>query len=198
MQVLADVIDTQRPRRIERGSAALGRVWSVHFFPYGGDRCAALYDDITPRKQAEESLRTSARRQAYLLRLADALRPLHDAAAIQYEAACALGEQLQADGVYYAELDEANARFDIARAWFRPGTCSIVGSYDFGPYDRIGPAFLRGECLVVDDVRTSPVIPDEARAAMAVFPARAFVSWLVKDGPARGDLVGVARGRSRR
>ena len=83
VQIIADVIDTQRPRRIEVGSAAHGRVWSAHYFPYGGDRCASLYDDITPRKQAEEALRTSARRQAYLLRLADALRPLHDAGDIQ-------------------------------------------------------------------------------------------------------------------
>ena len=183
VQVLADVVDTQRPRRIERGSLPHGRVWSSHVVPYGGDRYASLYDDITARKQAEEALRTSARRQAYLLRLADALRPLRDADAIQYEAACTLGEQLQADCVYYAEVDEANDRFHIARAYVRPGACSIVGSYAYGPYDWVGPVFRRGECLVVDDVQTSPVIPDAARPAMSAFPVRAFMSApLVKEG----------------
>jgi PAS domain S-box-containing protein len=181
--ILAEVVDTQRPLRVERGSAAHGRVWLTRFYPYGGDRYASQYDDVTPRKQAEEALRTSATRQAYLLRLADALRPLHDAAAIQCEAACTLGEELHFDCVHYVELDEANDRMHVARAWVRPGARTIVGSYPYGPYDWIGPVFRRGECLVIDDVQTSPVIPDAARAAMAVFPARAFISApLVKDG----------------
>jgi len=181
--ILAEVIDTQRPLRIERGSAAHGRVWLTRFYPYGGDRYASQYDDITPRKQAEEAQRAGARRQAYLLRLADALRPLHDAGDIQYEAARTLGEQLQADGVHYVELDEANDRFHIPRGYVRPGARSIVGSYSYGPYDWIGPVFRRGECIVIDDVQTSPVIPDAARPAMSVFPVGAFMSApLVKDG----------------
>jgi PAS domain S-box-containing protein len=181
--ILADVIDRQRPRRVERGSAAHGRVWLTRFYPYGGDRYASQYDDITQRKHDEEALRTSAWRQAYMLRLADALRPLHDAGDILYEAACTLGDQLHFDCVHYVELDEANDRMHIPRAWVRPGARPILGSYAYGPYDWIGPVFRRGECLVIDDVQTSPVIPDAARSAMAVFPARAFISTpLVKDG----------------
>ncbi|MFI5076775.1 MAG: GAF domain-containing protein, partial [Vicinamibacteria bacterium] len=183
MQIVADVIATQRPRRVERGSAAHHRIWSVHFFPYGGDRCAVLYDDITLRKQAEEALRTSARRQAYLLRLADALRPLHDADAIQYEAACTLGDELRVDSVHYVELDEANDRIQVARAYVRPGARDVVGSHAYGPFDWIGPIFLRGECLVIDDVQTSPVIPDAARPAISALPVGGFMSApLVKDG----------------
>jgi signal transduction histidine kinase len=181
--ILAEVVDTQRPLRLERGSAAHGRVWLTRFFPYGGDRYASQYDDITLRKQAEEALRTSARRQAYLLRLADALRPLHDADAIQYEAACTLGGELEVDCAHYVELDEANDRLHIAPAYVRPGARSIGGSYAYGPYDWIGPVFRRGECIVVHDVRTSPVIPDAARPAMSAFPVVAFMSApLVKEG----------------
>ena len=99
------------------------------------------------------------------------------------EAARTLGEQLQADGVHYVELDEANDRFHIPRGYVRPGARSIVGSYSYGPYDWIGPVFRRGECIVIDDVQTSPVIPDAARPAMSVFPVGAFMSApLVKDG----------------
>jgi PAS domain S-box-containing protein len=181
--ILADVVDTQRPRQLERGSAAHGRVWSSRFFPYGDDRYAGLYHDITAGRRAEEALRHSAWRQAYLLRLADTLRPLHDADAIQFEAACALGEQLQADCVHYAELDEANDRMHVPRAYVRPGARTIVGSYAYKPYDWIGPIFRRGECLIVDDVQTSPVIPDAARPAMSAFPVRAIISApLVKAG----------------
>ena len=85
--------------------------------------------------------------------------------------------------MHYVEFDEANDRIAIARAYVRPGARTIVGSYAYGPYDWIGPVFRRGECLVVDDVHTSPVIPDAARPAMSAFPVRAFISApLVKDG----------------
>ena len=85
--------------------------------------------------------------------------------------------------MHYVDLDEANDRIHIAREYVRPGARSIVGSYAYGPYDWVGPVFRRGECLVVDDVQTSPVIPDAARPAMSAFPVRAFMSApLVKDG----------------
>ena len=85
--------------------------------------------------------------------------------------------------MHYVEFDEANDRMHVPRAYVRPGARAILGSYAYGPYDWIGPVFRRGECLVVDDVQTSPVIPDAARPAMSVFPARAFISApLVKDG----------------
>jgi PAS domain S-box-containing protein len=183
VQILADVIDTQQPRHLERGSATHGRVWSTRFFPYGGDRYAGLYHDITARKQAEHALRTTATRQDYLLRLADVLRPLRDADEIQYQAACTLGEQLQVDSVHYVEIDEADDRMHVPRAYVRPGARSTIGSYAYGPHDWIGPVFRRGECIVVDDVRTSPVIPDAARPAMSAFPVGGFMSApLVKEG----------------
>jgi PAS domain S-box-containing protein len=74
--ILADVVDTQRAQYVERGSTIHGRVWRAHFAPYGNDRYAALYADITQRKQADEDLRASAARQAELL---EAVKAANDA-----------------------------------------------------------------------------------------------------------------------
>jgi hypothetical protein len=60
--------------------------------------------ETTRRLCAEAALRGYAARQAFLLRLSDALRPLQDAQAIKLEATRLLGEQLGASRVLYAEV----------------------------------------------------------------------------------------------
>jgi signal transduction histidine kinase len=183
LPILADVVDGQRSVRLERGSPALGRIWSTRFFPYGGDRYASIYHDITARKQAEAALQASAARQAYLLRLADALRPLRDAEAIRYEAACVLGEHLAAARVYYSDIDQERGTIDIARNWTRHGAGSIAGRYPFAMFSWIGPAFAAGTAVTADDARTSPLIPDVSRPALADIGVGAFIAApLVKDG----------------
>src|SRR3712207_9350268 len=57
------------------------------------------------RARAEAALRESEKRQAFLLRLSDTLRPLDDPVAIQETACCVLGEHLDVDRVQYGTLD---------------------------------------------------------------------------------------------
>src|SRR5215510_14425459 len=64
-----------------------------------------IVHDITERKRLEESHRQDEERQAFLLRLADALRPLGDPLDVQEVAARLLGEHLRTNRVGYAEID---------------------------------------------------------------------------------------------
>ncbi|TNC49607.1 hypothetical protein FHG66_10875 [Rubellimicrobium rubrum] len=87
-----------------------GEVFEVYLTPVQGEdgRVLAVHMtgfEVGARLPAEAALRESEARQAFLLRLADALRPLGDAVAIQAEAARVLGEQLGASRVAYYEVD---------------------------------------------------------------------------------------------
>src|SRR5262244_468574 len=64
-----------------------------------------IVHDITERKRLEESHREDEERQAFLLRLSDALRPLGDPLDVQEVASRLLGEHLRANRVGYAEID---------------------------------------------------------------------------------------------
>src|SRR3712207_2925783 len=79
------VARTRRPERMEHRVAQLDRWFEAFAYPSQGNRVVVLFDDVTERKRAEQ-------RQAFLLKLADALRPLADPVEAQSEAARVLGE----------------------------------------------------------------------------------------------------------
>src|SRR5262249_46421383 len=61
--------------------------------------------DVTERRRAEEALREREKREAFLLRLADTLRPLSNPLAMQEVAARQLSEYLRVNRVLYAEIE---------------------------------------------------------------------------------------------
>ena len=65
----------------------------------------AVAIETTGRVQAEAAVRASEERQAFLLALSDALRPLADPVAIQGEACRIVGEHLDVDRTYRLEID---------------------------------------------------------------------------------------------
>ena len=100
------VVRTGVPARFENEAAALGRWYEVYAYPRGGDRFALLVEDITERKRSEMALLESEERQAFLLKLSDALRPLADPAEIQDAATRVLGEHLRANRVAYVRVTD--------------------------------------------------------------------------------------------
>jgi signal transduction histidine kinase len=142
-----------------------------------------LRDTLNELKRVEGALLESESRYAFLLRLGDALRRLVDPRAIQGEASQLLGERLLTDRAYYAEIDEAQGFIRVEHDFVRPGVSSTVGRYLLSDFNWVGPTFRMGGPVVVADIRTSPLIPDADRSAVAAIDVGAFVAApLIRDG----------------
>jgi PAS domain S-box-containing protein len=125
-------------------------------------------------------------RQAFLLKLSDALRPLGDASEIQAVTTHLVAEHFGVDRAMYAEVEgEHGAEVGIIRDQFvRPPTTAFPVYFAFGPF---GPhtmeARYRGDPLVVDDVVSDPAYSDAERAAWVANDVRAaIVAPLAKAG----------------
>ena len=109
--------------------------------------------DVTTEVKAEEALRISEERQAFLLKLSDALRSLVDPMEIQGAASRLLGQQLGLDRCGYAEIDFAGEVTTVHQDYHVPDVAAFVGSYRL---DDFGADFIdtlrRGETLVIEDV----------------------------------------------
>jgi signal transduction histidine kinase len=146
----------------------------------GGVRLRETLNDL---KRVEVALVESESRHAFLLRLGDTLRPLVDPMAIQAEASRLLGERLQTDRAYYADIDDAQGQILIERNFVRAGVSSMVGRYSLCDFSWVGPVLRMGAPVVVADTRTSPLIPDADRPAVAAVGVGAFVAApLIRDG----------------
>jgi PAS domain S-box-containing protein len=171
LQAYGRVAETGESVRFESHSQEYDRwldIFASRVGAEGSNLVSVLFDDITERKRSEAALRESEERQAYLLKLSDALRPLTDPVEIQETASRMLGEQIGADRSLYAEIDEPSGEMLIARHYARDGVPSIIGRYPMGLMPWMSAAARTGKPTAVDDVRTSPLIPDDARATMKI------------------------------
>ncbi len=103
--------------------------------------------DVTARVRGEL-------RDAFLLALENALRPLADPAAITATAARLLGEHLDADRCAYADVEADEDTFNVTGDYDR-GVPSIVGRYRFDDFGAEALQRMRsGRPYVVTDVET--------------------------------------------
>lgn len=145
--------------------------------------------DVTARKAAETALRESEARQAFLLDLSDALRPLADPIAIQVEATRVLGRHLGAARAMYAEVEADDAHFVVHRD-YTDGVPSLAGRHLL---DGFGPAFVRdhraGRTLTMTDAARDERVGETRLAVFAAARISAFVGVpLVKDGRLAASL----------
>lgn len=136
--------------------------------------------ETTGRVLAEE-------RQAFILRLSDALRPLADPGQVQAMACRMLGEHLEADRAYYVEVNEAGQYARVERDYLRGDSPSLAGVFRLPDQGWIVPHLRRGETVVVADVARDPVVPAAERPAMAAVRIASHVTVpMIK----AGELVG--------
>ena len=139
--------------------------------------------ETTQRVLAERALRESQDRQAFLLKLSDALRPLGDPVQIQNEAARILGERLDADRTLYAQIDAGREVGVIECGYVRGDAPSLAGEHAFAAFMPFVEAYRAGRALIVDDVETAPSIPAADLPAYRAFALRSVVGVpLVKQG----------------
>ncbi len=113
--------------------------------------------DITERKRAEAALREGEARQAFLLRLSDALRPLADPAEIQGEATRLLRERFDVGWCYYIEFDEAVRTGVVLKDAARDGLPSLAGIHDVTDIPQFVDYLQAGHMLNVPAFASSPL-----------------------------------------
>lgn len=185
-EVFDDVLETGTSFRAVHHPHDSGLVVDVTATRIGGADDAQIFvsiRDVTELWTAQETVRTAAERQEYLLRLSDALRPVEDPGK-QREIACRLlGQQLGTDRVLYVEFDAAADAAIISGDYRRGDLPSLAGSYPGatfrGAFDKAGA----GRTWVVRDAATDAGIP---RSGREVYLALGMTSWIdvpsLKDG----------------
>jgi PAS domain S-box-containing protein len=140
-------------------------------------RLTGIELDATERRRAEEALREREEREAFLLRLADALRPLSDPVAMQEVTVRLLGEHLHVNRVAYVDIEGTDF---IVRRSYANGVAPRVGR---GPMAAFGEWLLEsyrsGEPHVVDDVRTDPRFTESERAHLQAAEVAAFAGVML-------------------
>ncbi|HEX8572434.1 MAG TPA: PAS domain S-box protein [Allosphingosinicella sp.] len=193
LEVFGTVARTGEARRLEHYAAPDGIWYDFYVFKppqADADEFAVVFRDVTARRSAEEAVRRSEERQAFLLKLSDALRPLGDPAAIRTEACRLLGEQVGADWVVYGQIDVARDIVDIDRGYAREGEPPITGEQPLSAFGWTLESYQAGRTIVVSDTQTSERVPAGDRAAMAGIQMTALIAVpLLKNGELVGALA---------
>ena len=170
-------------QRFEHAVIALGKWFEVYIsrVEYEGSRVVVyVYNDITKRKQAEE-------RQAFLLKLSDALRSLSDPETVQETATQLTMDYFGADRCYYCEIVDQNAI--IRRDASRPGLPSVIGVYPLSNLPIYKAVVDAGRPYMVQDVRNSDIVDESLRKLCIQMQIISFVNIpLIKAGQTVGIL----------
>lgn len=164
---------------VNQGSS---REWSpdeITFTRRVADWCWAEIE----RARAEAALRESEERQAFLLDVSDALRPIKDPADIQRTATRMLGDHLDASRVFYVTVGEDGDTADIL-ADYTNGVPTRIGRYSLSDFSLHGLGEWRaGRTASTSDVNADPRYSKTAREAYASVSTRAgFGVPLIKEG----------------
>jgi PAS domain S-box-containing protein len=131
--------------------------------------------DIQQSKITEIALCAARARDAFLLRVDDAMRNMTDPAALQATATRMLGEQLQASRIYYSEFDVASGQASVQQQYGLPGTLSLNGVYDMRAFPSYLQALQAGP-VVLSNVRAAAFLSAAEQTALAALEVGALLS----------------------
>jgi PAS domain S-box-containing protein len=171
-----DVIDrygrvavTGEPERFECCIAGMGGTWYTAYAARvggaGSREVAVVFDDVTQRKRVERAAVARAARQAFLLELSDALRPLVQPDRVLATASRLLGRHLGVQRVVFAEFSRVGV--DVRTGW-ADGLAPMDGYYPAGTGRSTALHAARGaRLLVLRDTADARELPAGDRAAYA-------------------------------
>ncbi len=140
------------------------------------DSVLVIAQDITERKLADE-------RQAFLLRLSDALRPLADLSDIQLTASTLLGMHVNADRVHYGEYHDDEGFIVISSSYIREGIKCRPQRLSITDLGEVAAVLRSGRTAAIGNTETSPMLSERARATYRALGSSSFVSVpLVREG----------------
>lgn len=146
-----------------------------------------LVVDITQAAQTEMALRHNEERQAFLLKLSDALRSLADPIAIQQVVTQTTRDYFGADHCYYCVVEAGNAI--IHQEVRRPDLPSVIGVYPLSQFPFFRTLVDGGHPFVVANVYTSALIDEELIRQCTPLQVISFIAVpLNKNGQAVGIL----------
>ena len=159
MAIYDEVVASGESRRFGGYVADLDRWVEVEAVPEAQPgHLAVLFSDVSARRRAEQTLRESETRQAYLLALSDVLRPVTGAVEVQAIVAHMAMHYFGADRCYYSEVagDAVTIRRDAAQ----PGLPAVAGVYSLRDLPLFSAAFQESQPMVVPDIDVSPFMDD--------------------------------------
>ncbi|REA62864.1 hypothetical protein DSL64_08050 [Dyadobacter luteus] len=132
--------------------------------------------------EKEKRLKIELQRN-FILTLSDALRPLSDPQAIQFEAVSLLGKFLMANRAGYAETQPDIELVAVTRN-YTDGVKSIQGIYSYSDFGTdLYHGLIQGKTIVRPDVKNDPLLTQSEKQAHLQLDLAATVNVpLVKDG----------------
>jgi PAS domain S-box-containing protein len=158
-----------------------GKVYETHYSPLKDDDghiagVVGISTDIHDRWEADQQ-------RVYLLKLADALRPLSDPREIKIKAMQVLGEHLKVSRCYYAEIIDDGEHCVIDNS-YHSGIGSLDGTYRLEDFGKTHVDTLRsGKAIVAEDVSHDTKVSEAERQMNLMLQIHAYVNIpLAKDG----------------
>lgn len=188
------VVQTGESVRLENYNQSTGRWYSVYASRIDGEgsrQVCIVFDDISDRKRQEQ-------RQAFLLKLGDALRPLSDATEIQRTAMRVLGEHFALDRAMYAEITPDGETVIVNDNYLSGRFPPFTGEFPLASYGSIIDKARSGEPMIVADVDAITELTEAEKMNYKEIGSTAFVTIpLIKGGRWVSNLV-VHQGEPRR
>lgn len=146
-----------------------------------GNALLVVIQDITARKQADAILRDNERRQAFLLRFSDTIRPLKEADAIATTATRLVAEYFQVDRCFISRISRREGKAWIEHETRRPGLSSAEGEVNLADFPEV-MRIAETATMVYRDVQSDPNLTERDKAALGALGFGAFVAAVLRQG----------------